>query len=68
MATMTNLYAHPSLTTSPELIWALQDRLGLRAVVEGRHVRLLGNPQWQGRPAPPAVITAPLVLVTGGGA
>ena len=38
MATMTNLYAHPSLTTSPELIWALQDRLGLRAVVEGRHV------------------------------
>ena len=50
-----NLYAHPSLTTSPELIWALQERLGLRAVVEGRRVRLLGNPQWRGRPDPAGI-------------
>ena len=50
-----NIYAHPAITTSPEYIWAIQERLGLRAVVEGRRVRLVGEPQWSGRPAPAAV-------------
>ena len=49
---MNNLYAHPCMTSSPELIRALQERLGLRAVVDGHRVRLVGTPQWRGRPAP----------------
>lgn len=49
---MNNLYAHPCMTSSPELIRALQERLGLRAVVDGQRVRLVGTPQWRGRPAP----------------
>lgn len=53
--TTTNLYVHPVWTTSPELIWALQERLGLRAVVDGRRVRLVGEPRWSGRPAPCAL-------------
>lgn len=50
-----DIYAHPSITTSPEYIWAIQERLGLRAVVEGRRVRLVGEPRWSGRPAPDVV-------------
>lgn len=57
------IYAHPAITTSPEYIWALQERLGLRAVVEGRRVRLVGEPQWSGRPAPPVAVAQPLALV-----
>lgn len=32
---ISNVYAHPDMCPTPELIWALQERLGLRAVVEG---------------------------------
>ena len=49
---MNNLFAHPCMSSSPELIRALQERLGLRAVVDGHRVRLVGTPQWRGRPAP----------------
>lgn len=48
------VFAHPALCTTPDLIWALQERLGMRAVVEGRRVRLIGPPQPAGRP-----LTAP---------
>jgi len=51
--TTAGIYAHPSITTSPEYIWALQERLGLRAVVEGRRVRLVGEPKPAGRPINP---------------
>ena len=47
---MSNIFAHPAITTSPELIWALQDRLGMIAIVEGRRVRLVGEPRPTGRP------------------
>lgn len=47
---MSNIYAHPSMCTTPELIWAIQDRLGMRAVIEGRRVRLVGEPKPAGRP------------------
>lgn len=40
-----NIYAHPAICTTPELIWALQERLGMRAVVDGRRVRLEPNPR-----------------------
>lgn len=40
-----NIYAHPAICATPELIWALQERLGMRAVVEGRCVRLVGEPR-----------------------
>lgn len=62
-----NIYAHPAITTSPEYIWALQERLGLRAVVEGRRVRLVGEPRWSGRPAPAAVEQRAGVLFVIGG-
>ena len=47
---MSNIYAHPAITTSPELIWALQDRLCMRAVVDGRRVRLVQKPTEQQKP------------------
>ncbi len=47
---MGEILVHPAITTTPELIWALQERLGLRAVVDGRRVRLIGMPRWCGRP------------------
>ena len=40
-----NIYAHPAICTTPELIWAIQARLGMRAVVEGRRVRLEPKPR-----------------------
>ena len=49
---MTTIYAHPALTTTPDDIRALQERLGLCAVIEGRRVRLVGTPQWRRRPTP----------------
>ena len=39
-----NIFAHPAICTTPELIWALQDRLCMRAVVDGRRVRLVPKP------------------------
>jgi len=50
---VSNIYAHPEICTTPELIWALQERLGMRAVVEGRRVRLVGTPRPTGRPINP---------------
>lgn len=47
---MNNIYAHPAICATPELIWALQERLGVRAIVEGRRVRLVGEPRPTGRP------------------
>jgi len=47
---MSDIYAHPSMCTTPELIWALQERLGMIAIVEGRRVRLVGEPRPTGRP------------------
>lgn len=42
---MSNIYAHPTTTTSPGQIQALQERLGLRAIVQGHRVHLVGTPR-----------------------
>lgn len=42
---MSNIFAHPSMCTTPELIWALQERLDMIAVVESRRVRLEPKPR-----------------------
>lgn len=50
------IFAHPAICTSPELVWALQERLGLRAVVEGRRVRMISTTRPTrptDRPTPP---------------
>lgn len=50
---MSNLYAHPVITSSPDLILALQERHGLRAIVQGSRVQLLNiPPRWRYRTAP----------------
>ena len=50
---MSNLYVHPTITSSPDLIQALQARLGLRAIVQGHRVRLVSIPHcWRYRSAP----------------
>lgn len=50
---MSTVYAHPTMTSSPDLIQALQDRLGLRAIIQGRRVRLVSIPPcWRYRTAP----------------
>ena len=41
---MDNLFAHPSITSSPELIRDLQDRLGVLARADGHRVRLVAAP------------------------
>ncbi len=43
---------HPALARDPALVAAMQERTGLRAVAQGRSIRLVGTPAWQGRPAP----------------
>lgn len=49
---MSDIYAHPTITSSPDLIQALQDRFGLRAIVQGHRVRLIQiPPDWRGRTA-----------------
>ena len=49
---MSTVYAHPTMTSSPDLIQALQDRLGLRAIIQGRRVKLVSIPPcWRSRPA-----------------
>lgn len=59
---MATLYAHPTITSSPDLIRALQTRFGLRAIVEGARVRLI-------QPGPrlawsaPAPSDIPLIIV-----
>lgn len=47
---MCKIFAHPTMCTTPELIWALQERLGMIAVVEGRRVRLVQKPTEQQKP------------------
>lgn len=47
---MADIYIHPAITSSPGLVRALEERLGIRAVVEGKRVRLVGPPQPAGRP------------------
>lgn len=50
---MSDIYAHPAITSSPELILALQERLGLRAIIQGHRVRLVSiPPSWRYRSAP----------------
>lgn len=50
---MNNLYAHPTITSSPDLIQALQEHLGLRAIVQGSRVQLVDiPPRWRHRTAP----------------
>jgi hypothetical protein len=50
---MNNLYAHPTITSSPDLIQALQERLGLLAIVQGSRVQLVDIPhRWRHRTAP----------------
>lgn len=46
------IYLHPTMTSSPGLIQALQERLGMRAVVEGHRVRMIGPARLTGRPIP----------------
>ena len=47
---MSDIYAHPTMTSSPDLIRALQERLGLRAIIQGHRVRLVPFPaRWPGR-------------------
>lgn len=49
---MNNLYAHPSITSSPRLIRALQDDFGLRAIAQGHRVQLIKMPlEWRDRTA-----------------
>lgn len=45
------LYAHPSITSSPELIALIEARHGLRAIIHGGSVRLM--PAAGPRTAPP---------------
>lgn len=61
------VFAHPTLCGKPELVWALQERLGMRAVVEGRRVRMVGPARPSGRPlaAPVAGPVRHLTLVGG---
>ena len=47
---MSNIYAHPTMTSSTDHIWALQQRLGLRAVIEGHRVRMVGPAPLADRP------------------
>lgn len=49
---MNNIYAHPAMCSDAHTIAALQERLGMRAVVDGRRVRLVGEPRPTGRPLP----------------
>lgn len=49
---MNNIYAHPAMCSDAHTIAALQERLGMRAVVDGRRVRLDGDPRPTGRPLP----------------
>ena len=50
---MSNIYAHPTMTSSPDLVQALQERLGLRAIVQGSRVQLVNTPpRWRYRTAP----------------
>lgn len=37
---MADIYIHPSITSSPGLVRALEERLGMHAIVRGRRVRL----------------------------
>ena len=50
---MSDIYAHPTITSSPDLIQALQEHLGLRAIVQGSRVQLVNTPpRWRYRTAP----------------
>lgn len=40
---MSNIYVHPTMTSSPGLIQVLQQRLGMFALIQGTRVRLV-NP------------------------
>lgn len=52
---MLQIYAHPTITSRPEIILALETRRGLRAVVQGRHVRLIRTPNWRSSPPPSGI-------------
>lgn len=62
-----SIFVHPALCASPALIQAMQERLGMRAVVEGRRVRMVGTARPSGRPlaAPAAGQVSHLSLVGG---
>lgn len=46
---MSNVYLHPCLCSDPMTIWAAEEVLRMRAVVEGRRVRLVprSEPTWE---------------------
>ena len=50
---MSDIYAHPTMTSSPDLIRALQERLGLRAIIQGHRVRLVSIPHGWRHPSAP---------------
>lgn len=61
------VFAHPELCTSPDLIRALWERLGMLAVVDGHRVRLIGVAKPRGQPLyiPTPESCGPLKLVAG---
>ena len=47
---MSDIYAHPTITSSPDFVQALQERLGLLAIVQGSRVQLVDiPPRWRYR-------------------
>ena len=46
---MSNIYLHPCLCSDPMTIWAAEEVLRMRAVVEGQRVRLVPrcDPVWE---------------------
>lgn len=49
---MSNIYVHPTMTSSPGLIQVLQQRLGMFALIQGTRVRLVNPSRPTDRPTP----------------
>lgn len=44
---MSNIYLHPCLCSDPMTIWAAEEVMRMRAIVEGRRVRLVPRQAWE---------------------
>ena len=44
---MSNVYLHPCLCSDPMTIWAAEEVLRMRAIVEGHRVRLVPRQAWE---------------------
>lgn len=45
---MADIYVHPTITSNPLGVTRLQQATGLRAIVQGHRVRLVGTPRQPG--------------------